>query len=722
VEKKTLVGLNKSRRHGLVTVLIASLLGLALTPTAQATATILGPFSAITTVMGVGKITVVPPTSNSNGAWTFSSSNLKVATVSGNQLSILSAGSSTITATQSAIGAFTSRARSTQLRVNPGAPVIGAFPPISISITIKAFKLTPPASTSDGTWSYTSSDPRIASVLNDVVTANDGGTVVITARQSNTLNWTVGVATMNLTVVAITPTVGSFGDISIMKNSVASLVLVTPTSNSPGQWTFSSSSPEIASIAGNTITPLAVGKTTITATQARGGNYASVKLTMVFTVQGVVPTLGSWANVSTPFSSTLLDINPPSSNSLGAWTYTSSDLTVATITSGRINTLKPGVTTLTGIQAPSASYDKSAPTTMVLTVYGTPTIGQWSNLEKVVKDPDFALVPPTSTSPNSWGYVSSDPSVIEIANGIAKVKAAGVSTITATQSASTIWHSGTAQITIRVYGAIPTVGALAPISATVGDAPITIKAPTSDSTGTWTFTSSDPKVATVTGSTLTVLGAGAATISATQGASGIYSQSNTLQAVLTVKAKANPTPSPTVSPTPTPSVSPTVSPKPTPSPTVTSPSVGDFANLKITFGTVAPAIVFPVTSSVAPWTLKSSNSAVVTFVDTIIQMRGPGIATITATQPATANTPLIRKTFTIQVLPAVAPTKAPVVPVIKVTALKRIITISVTGAIAQVTIDGRAAKIGANTVKAGTHSVVVWIKGKATFTKVFSIK
>ncbi|MCX6429587.1 MAG: hypothetical protein NTX12_01175, partial [Actinobacteria bacterium] len=139
------------------------------------------------------------------------------------------------------------------------------------------------------------------------------------------------------------------------------------------------------------------------------------------------------------------------------------------------------------------------------------------------------------------------------------------------------------------YGAIPTLGAFSPMTATVGDAPLTIKFPTSDSTGTWTFTSSDPKVATINGSTLTIVGAGTSTISATQSPSGIYSQSNTAQSTLTVKAKATPTP--TASPTPTPTPSPTVTPKPSPSPTSTSPSVGEFANLKIVFGTVAPAIV-----------------------------------------------------------------------------------------------------------------------------------
>ena len=728
---------NKASR-GVVTAmkvaLSVALVGLALTPRANATTTIFGPFPPITTAMGVGKIAVTPPTTNSPGPWSFTSSNPKVATVEGNILNILSAGSSTITATQAASGVFTSRSRSTLLHVNPGTPTIGVFPSQSVAITAGTFKLTPPSSTSEGLWSFATGDPAIASLSGNILTLLDGGNVTITARQSNTLNWNAAFATMTLTVVAIPAVLGTFGSITIQKDSVASLTLTKPTSTSPGAWTFSSSNPNIATISGTTLTPVGIGTSIITASQAHIGNFASAKISMTLTVQGVIPTVGTLANLKTPLTETLLVITPPTSNSTGAWSYTSSDPTVATVTNGVIKTLKFGTTTITAIQAATNTFSPSPPVTMLVTVFGNPIIGAWSGFDKVVKDPDFSLNPPTSTSNGAWSYLSSNPAVVEIVNGLARIKGAGQAVITANQAATPIWAAASAQLTIHVFGAIPVLGAFLPISATVGDLSLAIKAPTSDSTGSWIFTSSDNKIVSINGGTLSAIAAGTATITATQSPAGIYSQSNTVSATITVKAKPIPSPTPSSSPTPTSTVTPTPTPKPTvtstptPKPTATStptptpsttPKVGDFANLKITFGTVAPAIIFPTTSSVAPWTLKSSNSAVLTFVDTIIQMRDPGIVIVTAIQPATANTPLIKKTFTIEVLPPVAAKNS---PVIKVSALGKVITVSVKGAVAKILINGVAAKIGANKVKAGARKVSITIAGKVVYSKVFTIK
>lgn len=100
-------------------------------------------------------------------------------------------------------------------------------------------------------------------------------------------------------------------------------------------------------------------------------------------------------------------------------------------------------------------------------------------------------------------------------------------------------------------------------------------------------------------------------------------------------------------------------------------------------------------------------------------MRAPGIVIVTATQPATANTPLIKKTFSIEVLPPEATTNS---PVIKVGALGKVITVSVKGAVAKVSIDGVAAKIGANKVKAGARKVSISIAGKLVYSKTFNVK
>jgi len=70
---------------------------------------------------------------------------------------------------------------------------------------------------------------------------------------------------------------------------------------------------------------------------------------------------------------------------------------------------------------------------------------------------------------------------------------------------------------------IPTIGTLAVPAKNYGDASFNLTAPTSDSDGAFTYTSSDSTVATVTsGGTVTVVGAGSATITATQAATTNY--------------------------------------------------------------------------------------------------------------------------------------------------------------------------------------------------------
>lgn len=707
----------KRFRFGSILALAVSLMAMAAIPLAQATVTTFGPFPIITKAFDIGKFTMVPPTSNSPGAWTYTSSNPEVATIAGSTVDIVATGSSSITASQAASGAYPARSRSTVLRIKPGTPTVGIFPAQSISILQKTLMLTPPTSTSNGRWSFTSSNPAVVSISGNTVTVLDGGKVEITATQSSTSNWNTASAHMTLTVVALDPKIGTFGSITIMKDSVGSLTLIPPTSLSQAWWTFTSSNPAVASVAGNTLTPHAIGKSTITATQAHVGDYASASISMTVTVLAALPSSGAFPDVTVALSSSsAVSLVAPASNSPGIWTFTSSDPTIATINNAIATLLKPGVTTITAIQSASGTYGPSAPVSMTLTVVGRPTIGPWSNIEKVIKDADFSLTAPTSNSPGTWTFTSSDSNVVEIVGDVAKVKGAGQATITATQSATPIWAKASEQIVIRVLGDIPTIGIFAPIVAGLGDAPIVIKAPTSNSLGAWIYTSSNKGVATISGKSLTIVGVGVATITARQNPAGNFSQSNTVQTTVTVKPR---------------------------------PVIGEFANLKITFGTVAPVLVAPTSTSTTAWSYTSSNSAVVTINDSIIQMRGVGKATITATQARTADFASISKTFTIEVLarpvvkPVVTPTPKPVVtptpkptvkptpkptvkPTVKSTVRvgtnKRVITVVVTGATAKVTINGYPAKVGKNTVAAGLRSVVVMINGEVVYAKILTIK
>lgn len=81
-------------------------------------------FANIQKVNGDSPFTVMTPTSNSRGGFSYTSSNKSVATVSDNMITIVGPGSSTITATQAPYEKYNSANISTQLNVSSYTPVI----------------------------------------------------------------------------------------------------------------------------------------------------------------------------------------------------------------------------------------------------------------------------------------------------------------------------------------------------------------------------------------------------------------------------------------------------------------------------------------------------------------------------------------------------------------------------------------------------------------------
>ena len=79
-------------------------------------------FSIPTKTFGNTPFQITQPTSNSSGTFSYTSSNLSVATISGNIITIVGAGNSTITATQSATTNYTSGTITTTFQVNQSTP------------------------------------------------------------------------------------------------------------------------------------------------------------------------------------------------------------------------------------------------------------------------------------------------------------------------------------------------------------------------------------------------------------------------------------------------------------------------------------------------------------------------------------------------------------------------------------------------------------------------
>ena len=95
----------------------------------------------------------------------------------------------------------------------------------------------------------------------------------------------------------------------------------------------------------------------------------------------------------------------------------------------------------------------------------------------------------------------------------------------------------------------PTITNFTIPSKNMGNSPFIITAPTSNSAGSFTYISSNPAVATVTGSTITIVGIGNTTIKATQAAAGGYTV-GTKSTMFTVNSGLAGAPT-TAAPTPT---------------------------------------------------------------------------------------------------------------------------------------------------------------------------
>ena len=532
--------------------------------TAVGAVTIIATPTATTISLTQKTITLTPPATNSPGAWSIEIDNPKIATANGLTLTLLSAGTSIIRYAQAASGAYNAASRSSRLTVTPGIPTLGEFKNQSVALSVGSFTLTAPTSTSDGAWSFQSLDQSIATVSGNKVTLLDGGEVSIRATQSPTLNWLTTAATMKLTVTAPSPTVGTFSDITLSIDSVSKVELILPASNSKGAWTLTSADPSVASVSGLTVTALKSGTTKISAKQAPSGGYRSIIVTLNVTILAVDPVVTASGFLDRtveiiPGTPQQISLAAPVSNSPGVWTFTSSDVAIASINGNSLTALKPGKVTVTAVQGPALKFGASKPFTISVFVKGRQSLTAPANVEKLAGDPDVAIAYPTSQSTGKWSATSSDPTIAAINGTAIKLGNAGTATITLSQEATESWVASSTSFSVRVIGVTPTLGAFAPFEVSVGEKLDTPKSPLSNSAGKWIYSSSDPKVVAVIDNVITGVAIGNATISAYQQPAGKYGQSNTLQAIVTVKAAAVVAPTPTPKPSPSATANPATS-------------------------------------------------------------------------------------------------------------------------------------------------------------------
>ena len=464
-------------------------------------------FSMPTKVVGDAPFTITPPTSNSTGAFTYTSSDPTVATITGNTVTVVGGGTSLITANQAAAGTYVAGSASATLTVNfatlnTAAPVPTHPSSNVISLYSDSYTNVPGTDWFPG-WgqSTKASDTLIAGDTTRLYqNMNYQGVQFASAIDASSMNY--------LHVDLYTPNATAF-DVYLINTSPSTVeqkYTLHPTLN--GWNGFDIPLSAYTSIALNNLGQIKLVDTPFGKGVVYMDNLYFWKLGSVTITPAPVPTQ-TQSNVISLFSDTYNNV--AGTDWFPNWGQTTvvADTLIAGDTTKMYTTMNyQGVSFATPLNvssmqnlhidiwtANSSAFDLNLINTSPATVQQKVTLHLalqgWNSF-------DIPLSKYSNISLSSINQML----FVDTPFGTGKIYVDNVY----------FWKSANA----------PTITNFNIPAQLVGAGPYTITAPTSNSSGTFTYTSSDPTVATINGNIITILSAGSAIITATQAAAGTY--------------------------------------------------------------------------------------------------------------------------------------------------------------------------------------------------------
>lgn len=317
------------------------------------------------------------------------------------------------------------------------------------------FNITTPQSTSPGAFTYTSSNPSVATILGSTITIQGAGTSIITANQAPAGGFTAGSATATFVVsfpppstAAPTPPVRSAGNVKSLFSDAYSNIAGTDWFPNWGQSTAVS---DIV-VAGNNTK------------KYENLNYQGVQFANPIDASTLTNLhLDIWTPNCAAFDVFL--INPGPVEQSVTLTPTLSGWNSFDILLSQFNTLDlSNIIQFKFVGTPAGSSTVYLDNIYFWKAANTPTLSGFSIAPKVLGSADFTINPPTSNNnPATFSYTSSNTNVATIVNGnMIRLEGAGTSIITATQAASGAFGSATISTTLIVSYPPPTTAAPQP--------------------------------------------------------------------------------------------------------------------------------------------------------------------------------------------------------------------------------------------------------------------
>lgn len=465
----------------------------------------------------------------------YSSSNTSVATISGNVLTLVGAGTANITATQGGNAIFNAATPVVRALVVNKADQSISFDPLSAKgINDPPFTLTATAS-SELTVTYSSSNTSVATISGSTVTLVGEGTTIITATQTGNVNYNAAAPveqTLEVngkegqTISFAALSAKTFGDANFELNATASSNLVV---------SYVSSNTAVATVSGTTVTIVGAGSTTITASQSGNEIFnpaSSVQQTL--TVNKAEQTISFTSLDDQLLSTGSLTLNATATSGL-AISYESSNTSVATVLGATLTFHSAGTTTITASQAGNDNFNAAqmVDQLLIITAKQLQSISFAVLPSKTFGDAAFDLT--ASASSNlPVQFVSSNTTVATVSGNLVTIVGAGSAMITATQSGNDSFEAAvnvSQELVVAKANQIITFSLLASVNFTTN----TLSLQATSSAGlAIDFASSNTSIATVNGNTLTFVIPGAVEVTASQEGNTNYNAANQVIVPMTI--------------------------------------------------------------------------------------------------------------------------------------------------------------------------------------------
>ena len=336
-------------------------------------------FSAISKTYGDASFPLTAPTSNSAGAFTYTSSNTAVATISGSTVTIVGAGASTITATQAANGAYSSGTTTATLTVVAASQATLTASASATSIVSLTGTSTLSTSGGSGSGAVTYSSTGGCTISGSTLTAGSTvGTCTVTATKAADANYSATTATVNITVTAIgtqaTPTFSpaagaiTFGSTVTITSSGADAIYYTTDGSTPTTSSTNQATMPLVINAAVTVKALAVkaGYTNSTIGTASYTQASATAPSSIVLAVGSTNPVGGVTNVAIPAAG-----STDTTGAVTGWTATSAANIKFTVTNGGSAT--SSITINGSAYTSGANYTITSASTLTVVVTTTET-------------------------------------------------------------------------------------------------------------------------------------------------------------------------------------------------------------------------------------------------------------------------------------------------------------------------------------------------------------